>query len=116
MYSAVYLVMPESWKEGVTIEEQKQEIKELKAVNALVGILSSTYQVIPDDIKPQLAELAKRLREKYPQARRLVDDENKKIYQMVADTLSYAWKFADEEYQKRYAELARDIRNEKSVL
>lgn len=116
MYPAVYLVMPESWKDGATVEEEKKVIKEIKAVNALVGVLSSTYQMLPEEIKPQLADLAKTLREKYPEARKLVEDEDKKVYQMVVDILSYAWKFADEGNKEMYAKLAESIRKDKGVL
>ena len=116
MYPAVYLVMPESWKVGATVEEEKKVIKEIKAVNALVGVLSSTYQMLPEEIKPKLADLAKTLREKYPEARKLVEDEDKKVYQMVVDILSYAWKFADEGNKEVYAKLAENIRKDKGVL
>lgn len=111
MFPTAYLIMPESYTKD-NIEKKKQEKKEVKAINALIGMLSTTYAFLPEDMKPKAAEIAKALREQYPEARRLVEDEKKKSYQMVADALSFAWKQADDRYREAYALLAKILRDE----
>lgn len=116
MWSAVYLVMPESWKLDGKPEDTKQNIAELKAANMVIGSLSTAYQYMPDDVKELFASLARTLRTRFPEARKLVEDPQKKEYQLVADTLSFAWKSADEKYKEAYALLAKTLRDETGVL
>jgi hypothetical protein len=40
------------------------------------------------------ADYAKKLRNNYPDARKLEPEQAKKVYQSVVDILSYSWKFA----------------------
>jgi hypothetical protein len=56
------------------------------------------------------ADYAKRLRNDYPDARKLEPEQAKKVYQSVVDMLSYSWKFAWYTEQKKYEELAGYLR------
>lgn len=110
MYARAYLIMPQ-WCMKKTVEEVKKEIKEEKAVNALIWVMSSTYGEIPNEFQLMSSAYATALRDRYEGARPLESDGIKKTYQMVVDVLSYAWKYADEEEQKTYAELAKHLRD-----
>lgn len=109
IFPEMYLILPKSCIGKKTVEEVKKEIKENKAVNAILGILSSTYASLPNQ-QDALAKLAKSLRAEYPYARELVEDEQKKVMQAVVDVLSFAYKFAEPRYQAEFARLAGEMR------
>ena len=83
----------------------------LKAVNAVIAVLTSTWWDLPPKYQDLSASYAKKLRADYPEARKLEPDQVKKIYQSVVDMLSYAWKFAWYTEQKKYEELAKYLRD-----
>lgn len=116
MFPAMYLIMPISRKKGATVEEEKKQIKEHKAVNALIGMLSCSRAALDEKGQSLASELASHLRKTFEGARALQEDETKKYYQAVADVLSFAWKNADESFQQKYAQLAKEIRDTKTVL
>lgn len=105
-----YLFLPESSMINTNIEEEKNKIEEGKAVNALIWSLSTTWWSLPKEFQDKASELAKSLREAYPDARVLVQDEKLKHYQSLVDQLSFNWKWADDEYKPSYAELAKTLR------
>lgn len=107
-----YLILPKDSlgeKAEEKIEEAKQIIKEEKAVNALLWILSSTYHSLPNQ-QERLAELAKSIRAEFSYARELEKDANKKVMQAVVDMLSFAYKYADTENKEAFAKLAKSMR------
>jgi hypothetical protein len=52
------------------------------------------------------------MREDYKDARKLENNETKKVGQTLADALSYCWKFMPEDIQKDLSSLASKIRTE----
>jgi hypothetical protein len=66
----------------------------LKAVNAVIAVLTSTWVDLPEKYQKISADYAKKLRTEYPEARKLENDMTKKVYQSVVDMLSYSWKYA----------------------
>ena len=94
MLPASYLILPQSYM-GKTVEEEKQII---------------AWFDVPAKYQEKFAALAKEIREDYPEARNLEDDKFKKQAQSLTDTLSYLYKYGDEEDQKTYAELAAKMR------
>lgn len=109
IYAYCYLILPISSMTN-TIEEEKEQIKLNKAINALVWVMSSTYGDIDQEFQLMSSAYATALRDRYPEARPIIKDQTKKVYQSVVDFLSYARKFAGEEEQKTYAELAEHLR------
>ena len=82
----------------------------LKAVNVVIAVLTSTRWDLPSKYQDMSADYAKKLRNSYPEARKLEAEQAKKVYQSVVDILSYSWKFAWYEEQKKYEELAWYLR------
>ena len=91
-------------------KEEIDKIKTLKAVNAVIAVLTSTRWDLPEKYQNMSADYAKQLRTHYPDARKLEPEQAKKVYQSVVDMLSYAWKFAWWEEQKKYKELNQYLR------
>ena len=91
-------------------KETINKIRTLKAVNAVIAVLTSTWGDLPSKYQDMSADYAKKLRNAYPDARKLEPEQAKKIYQSVVDILSYSWKFAWYEEQKKYEELAGYLR------
>ncbi len=91
-------------------KEEIEKVRLLKAVNAVIAVLTSTWWDLPEKYQKISADYAKKLRTDYPDARKLEPEQTKKIYQSVVDMLSYAWKFAWYEEQKKYEELASYLR------
>lgn len=87
-----------------------EEGETLKAVNAVIAVLTSTWADLPENFQDVSASYAKSLRETYPKARKLEKDQAKKVYQSVVDFLSYAYKYAWDEEKQKYAELAQYLR------
>lgn len=116
MYPAVYLVMPESWKAGATVEQQKNITAGDKSANMVIGALSAAYKYMPSDLQQLMASLANNIRQRYPDTRGITENERMKEYQLVADTLSFAWKLADDKHKDAYANLAKTIRDDTGVL
>lgn len=110
MYTPAYLFMPLSAMNNTTPEDEIQRIAQLKAKNSLVGALSSTWNDLPDELKTDASLLANKIRNSDKEVRPQIKEEDKKVYQSVVDTLSYAWKYAWEEEQKMYAQLAKHLR------
>lgn len=92
-------------------KEEINKIRTLKAVNAVIAVLTSTWWDLPEKYQKISAEYAKKLRNDYPDARKLEPEQAKKVYQSVVDMLSYAWKFAWYTEQKKYEELNRHLRD-----
>ena len=92
------------------IPDSNQETETLKAVNAVVAVLTSTWADLPENFQNVSASYAKSLRETYPKARKLEKEQAKKVYQSIVDFLSYAYKYAWAEEQKKYWELAQYLR------
>lgn len=92
-------------------KEAIENLRILKAVNAVIAVLTSTWWDLPKKYQDLSASYAKTLRTDYPEARPLEPEQAKKIYQSVVDMLSYAWKFAGYTEQKKYEELANYLRN-----
>ena len=91
-------------------KEAINKIRTLKAVNAVIAVLTSTWWDLPSKYQDMSADYAKKLRNSYPDARKLESDQAKKVYQSVVDMLSYSRKFAWYEEQKKYEELASYLR------
>ena len=91
-------------------KETINKIRTLKAVNAVIAVLTSTRGDLPKKYQDMSADYAKKLRTDYPDARKLESDQAKKVYQSMIDMLSYSWKFAWYEEQKKYEELAWYLR------
>lgn len=92
-------------------KEEINKIRTLKAVNAVIAVLTSTWWDLPEKYQKISADYAKKLRTDYPDARKLETEQAKKVYQSVVDMLSYSWKFAWYTEQKKYEELANYLRN-----
>ena len=92
-------------------KEEIEKIRTLKAVNAVIAVLTSTWWDLPKKYQDLSADYAKKLRKDYPDARKLEPDQAKKVYQSVVDMISYSWKFAWYTEQKKYEELASYLRN-----
>lgn len=92
-------------------KEEINKIRTLKAVNAVIAVLTSTWWDLPEKYQKISADYAKKLRADYPDARKLEPEQAKKVYQSVVDMLSYAWKFAWYTEQKKYEELNRHLRD-----
>ena len=93
------------------IPDSNQETETLKAVNAVIAVLTSTWADLPENFQDVSASYAKSLRDTYPKARKLEKEQAKKVYQSIVDFLSYAYKYAWAEEQKKYWELAQYLRN-----
>lgn len=111
IYPYVYIILPESAMTENSVEQEKQNVEEAKAVNALIWTLSTTWWSLPEAFQKQVSELASNLRKAYPNARKLVDDESKKHYQVIADQLSFNWKWADDKHKDAYWLLAKELRD-----
>lgn len=91
-------------------KEEIDKTRTLKAVNAVIAVLTSTWWDLPEKYQNMSADYAKQLRNQYPDARKLEPEQAKKIYQSVVDMLSYARKFAWREEQKKYEEMNQYLR------
>ena len=96
--------------ERLSNKEEINQIRTLKAVNAVVAVLTSTWWDLPEKYQNISADYAKKLRTDYPDARKLEPEQAKKVYQSVVDMLSYSWKFAWYAEQKKYEELVNYLR------
>lgn len=92
------------------IVADRQYAETLKAVNAVIAVLTSTWWDLPEKYQAISADYAKQLRKQYPEARKLEPEQEKKVYQSVVDMLSYARKFAWAEEQQKYSELNQYLR------
>ena len=97
------------------IEDDKKYAETLKAVNAVIAVLTSTWWDMPEKYQAMSADYAKQLRTQYPEARKLESEQAKKVYQSVVDMLSYARKFAWAEEQQKYSELNQYLRKKFSL-
>lgn len=104
-----YLILPISCSVD-SIEKNKEMIAKKKAYHVLISVMSSTYKDIENEFQMMSWAYATALRDKTDE-RPVEHDEVKKAYQLVVDTLSYAWKHAWEEEQQKYSELASYLRN-----
>jgi len=109
IYAYWYLIMPESCMKS-NIEDQKEKIAKMKAINSTLWVLTSTRWDMDEAFQELSSSYAQALREQYPDARKLEENQEKKVYQALVDLLSYSWKFAWEEEQKKYSELADFLR------
>lgn len=109
MYARAYMIMPQS-RMKKSVEEEKKLMAERKAVNYVLWSLSCAYESVPQKFQEKFAQLAKELREAYPEARKIEDKTSKKQAIAITDAMSYLYKFADTEEQKDYAEYASKMR------
>lgn len=109
MLPASYLILPISVMEK-TVEEVKENIAETKAINYVLWSLTTAWASVPEKYQEKFAALAKEIREDYKDARKLEEDSEKKQAIALTDWLSYLYKWASEEEQKTYAELASKLR------
>ena len=109
MYTPAYMIFPQSWLKK-SVEENKKEIAENKAMNYTVMALSAAYASVPAKYQAKFAELAKEIRADYKWVRQVISDDKKKWAAALTDALSYLYKYADSEDQKIYAELAAKLR------
>lgn len=93
----------------------KAQDNTLKAVNAVIAVLTSTRWDLPKKYQDLSAVYAKTLRDDYKDARKLEDNQAKKVYQSVVDFLSYARAFAWKEEQKKYEELNKFLREKHNL-
>jgi len=96
--------------ERLSNKEAIEKARTLRAVNTVIAALTTTRWDLPPKYQEMNANYAKILRTDFPEARRLDPDHIKKTYQSVVDMLSYSWKFAWYEEQKKYEELAKYLR------
>lgn len=108
VYAYWYLILPVSCSIN-SIEKNKELIEKKKAYHVLISAMSSTYNSIENEFQMMSWAYATALRDKTDE-RPVEHDEVKKAYQLVVDSLSYAWKYAWEEEQKMYSELAEHLR------
>ena len=97
------------------IEEEKKRIARMKAVNATIWVLTSTRWDMEEAFQELSSSYAQALRDEYKDARPKEEDQAKKVYQAIVDILSYSWKFAWEEEQEKYSELANFLRNKHNL-
>lgn len=114
IYGYCYIIMPESCMQ-TNVEAEKERIALLKAVNAVIAVLTSTWWDLPEAYQELSASYASALREQYPEARKLEKDQNKKIYQSLVDFLSYSWKYLDNQDQVKIADLAKHLRTKHNL-
>ncbi len=91
-------------------KETINKARTLKAVNAVIAVLTSTWIDLPEKYQNLSANYAKTLRTDFPEARKLDPDQIKKTYQSVVDMISFSRKFAGYDEQKKYEELASYLR------
>ena len=60
-------------------KEEIEKIRTLKAVNAVIAVLTSTWWDLPEKYQNISADYAKKLRNDYPDARKLEPDQSKKV-------------------------------------
>ena len=109
MLPVSYLILPQSYMEK-TVEEEKTNIAETKAINYVLWSLTTAWASVPEKYQEKFAQLAKEIREDYKDARKLEDEPHKKQAEAITDAMSYLYKFAPEEEQKIYASHAAEMR------
>ena len=109
MYTPAYMIFPQS-RLKKTVEENKKEIAENKAMNYVTMALSTAYASVPEKYQAKFAELAREIRAEYKEVRQIIPNGKEKWAAALTDALSYLYKFADSEDQKIYAELAAQLR------
>ena len=114
MLPASYLILPQSAMDK-TVEEVKENIAETKAINYVLWSLSTARANVPEKYQEKFAALAKEIREDYKDARKLENDDIKKVWQTLADALSYCRKYMPEDIQKDMATLANKVRTNLNV-
>lgn len=114
VYAYWYLILPESCMK-TNIEEEKKRIARMKAVNATIWVLTSTRWDMEEAFQELSSSYAQALRDEYKEARPKEEDQSKKVYQAIVDILSYSWKFAGEEEQEKYSELANFLRKKHNL-
>ena len=115
MLPASYLILPQSAMTNQTVEEVKDTIAETKAINYTLWALTTAWANVPEKYQEKFAALAKEMREDFKDARKLEENETKKVWQTLADALSYCWKYMPEDIQKDMAALASKVRTNLDV-
>lgn len=110
VYGNFYLILPVSYMWS-SIEEEKTKLAHMKAVNATIWVMTSTWGDLEKKYQDLSANYAKELRNDYKDARPLYKDQEHKVYQSLVDFLSYCWKYAKPDEQEKYAELAKLLRD-----
>lgn len=114
MYPSAYLILPQSTMDK-TVEEVKENIAETKAINYALWALTTAWANVPEKYQEKFATLAKEMREDFKDARPIENDNTKKVWQTLADALSYCWKYMPEDIQKDMATLASKVRTNLNV-
>ncbi len=115
MLPSSYLILPISTMVDTTVEEVKDNIAETKAINYTLWALTTAWANVPEKYQEKFAALAKEMREDFKDARPLEQDDTKKVWQTLADALSYCWKYMPEDIQKDMAALASKVRTNLNV-
>lgn len=110
MNTPAYLILPQSTMVNQTVEKVKDTIAETKAINYVLGSLTTAWASVPEKYQTKFSELAKEIRADYADARKLEAEEHKKGAVAITDWLSYVYKFGDAEDQKKFAQLASELR------
>ena len=110
-----YLILPQSNMTNQTVEEVKENIAETKAINYALWALTTAWANVPEKFQEKFAALAKEMREDFKNARPIENDNTKKVWQTLADALSYCWKYMPEDIQKDMAALASKVRTNLNV-
>ena len=114
MYTWWYIILPLD-NMDMTIDEAKDKVAETKAINYVLGALTTWWANVPEKYQTKFANLAKEMREDYKDARKLDNNETKKVGQTLVDAMSYCWKYMPEDIQKDLSNLATKVRNEIGV-
>lgn len=114
MYTWWYIILPLD-NMDMTIEEAKDKVAETKAINYVLWALTTWRANVPEEYQNKFAELAKEMRNDYTDARKLENNEEKKVGQTLVDAMSYCWKYMPEDIQKDLSSLATKIRGKLDV-
>lgn len=114
MYTWWYIILPLD-NMDMTIDEAKDKVAETKAINYVLGALTTWWANVSEKYQNKFAELAKEMRNDYKDARKLDNNEEKKVGQTLVDAMSYCWKYMPEDIQKDLSSLATKIRTKLDV-
>ena len=114
MYTWWYIILPLNSMD-MTIDEAKDKVAESKAINYVLWALTTWWANVSEKYQNKFAELAKEMRNDYKDARKLENNEEKKVWQTLVDAMSYCWKYMPEDIQKDLSSLATKIRTKLDV-
>lgn len=85
MNTPAYLILPQSTMVNQTVEKVKDTIAETKAINYVLGSLTTAWASVPEKYQTKFSELAKEIRADYADARKLEAEEHKKGAVAITD-------------------------------